>query len=118
MSLPEQGAPLARRDDEPVFDEPWQAQVMALAFTLIEQGAFTNARWSDTLGAELKAAAGRGTADTPDTYYQCALAALESLLAGSEAVLQSALDERTEAWRQAYLNTPHGEPVTISQGGT
>jgi nitrile hydratase accessory protein len=116
LSLPEPGAPLARRDGEPVFDEPWQAQVMALAFTLMEQGAFTNALWSDTLGAQLKAAAARGRPDTPDTYYQCALAALESLLASSEAVPRPALDERTETWRQAYLNTPHGEPVKISEG--
>lgn len=87
---------------------------MALAFTLMEQGVFTNAVWSDTLGEELKAAASDGRADTADTYYQCALAALERLLAGSDAVPQPALDERTEAWRQAYLNTPHGEPVTIS----
>jgi nitrile hydratase accessory protein len=118
LSLPEQGAPLARNDGEPVFDEPWQAQVMALAFTLMEQGTFTNAVWSETLGAKLKAAASDGKPDTPDTYYQCALVALESLLSSSEAIPRSALDERTETWRQAYLDTPHGEPVKIYKGET
>ena len=113
MSLPEGVTPLARSDGSPVFDEPWQAQVMALAFTLMEQGAFSNASWSDTLGAELKAASGRGEPDTPDTYYRCALAALESLLAGSDAIPAPTLDERTEMWRQAYLDTPHGQPVEL-----
>lgn len=118
MSLTDPGAPLARRNGEPVFDEPWQAQVMALAFTLIEQGAISNVLWSETLGAELQAATAHGEADTPGTYYQCALAALERLLSNSEAIARPALDERTETWRQAYLNTPHGEPVNIQKGGT
>ena len=48
--------PLARRDDEPVFDEPWQAQALALAFNLIEQGVFSKSQWSDALGAELESA--------------------------------------------------------------
>jgi nitrile hydratase accessory protein len=113
LSLPELGAPLARNDGEPVFDEPWQAQVMAMAFTLMEQGTFTNAVWSEILGAKLKAASSEGKPDTPDTYYQCALATLESLLNSSDAIPAPTLDERTETWRLAYLDTPHGEPVTI-----
>ena len=113
LSRPEAVRPLVRRDGEPVFDEPWQAQVMALAFTLMEQGAFTNALWSDTLGAELEAASARGEPDTSDTYYRCALGALESLLAGSYAIPAPTLDERTERWRQAYLDTPHGQPVEL-----
>ena len=106
--------PLARRDGGPVFEQPWQAQVMALAFTLMERGAYSNARWSDALGAELAAAAGRGEPDEAATYYRCALAALEGLLAGGGQVPPGDLGERTEAWRRAYLNTPHGQPVLLS----
>ena len=118
MSPPEPAppGPLARRDGEPAFDEPWQAQVMALAFTLMERGAFDNATWSETLGAELEAAARRDEPDGPETYYRCALAALEGLLAGSGDVPARILGERTEAWRAAYRSTPHGQPVHLATG--
>lgn len=115
MSGPDESAPgpLARRDDEPVFDEPWQAQVLALAFNLVEQGVFGNAEWSDALGAQLTAAADRGDPDDAQTYYRSALAALETLLAADGRITAKTLDARTEAWRQAYLDTPHGQPVEL-----
>jgi len=99
-----------------VFDEAWQAQVMALAFSLMDRGVFTNARWSDALAAELKAASARHEPDSPTTYYRCAQAALETLLAGDGQVPQQDLAERTDAWRRAYLNTPHGQPVELRAG--
>jgi hypothetical protein len=46
-----------------VFAEPWQAQVLALAVNLSEQGHFTWTEWTTALGAELKAAADRGEPD-------------------------------------------------------
>jgi len=107
--------PLARRDGEPAFDEPWQAQVMALAFQLVERGAFSAAAWSDALGAELAVRAARGEPDDPPGYYQAALAALEGLLDGG-GVARAELAERTEAWRRAYLHTPHGQPVVLGAG--
>ena len=106
--------PLARRDDEPVFDEPWQAQALALAFNLMDQGVFSNVEWSDALGAELKGAAARGDRDDAQSYYRSVLAALEGLLAGDGRVATSDLGLRTEAWRRAYLNTPHGQPVKLT----
>src|SRR5262249_46189552 len=74
-----QFAPLARLDDEPAFDEPWQAQILALAFTLTQAGLFTPVDWSDALGAELRSATERGEPDDHTTYYAAALAALEHL---------------------------------------
>lgn len=105
--------PLARRDDEPVFDEPWQAQVLALAFNLVELGIFSGRQWSDALGAELAAAEDRGEPDDPQTYYRSALAALEKLLAADGRITAGTLTSRTEAWRRAYLRTPHGRPVEL-----
>ena len=49
--------PLARRDGEPAFDEPWQAQTLALASRLQEQAIFSSAQWSQALGDELAAIA-------------------------------------------------------------
>ena len=118
MSLSETPAPgpLARRDDEPVFDEPWQAQALALAFNLIDQGVFSNAQWSEKLGAELGRAQARGDPDDSQTYYRSVLVVLENLLASSGRIPAETLAARTEAWRRAYLNTPHGQPVELSAG--
>lgn len=115
MSGPDDAVPgpLARRDDEPIFDEPWQAQVLALAFTLIERGELGAGLWSEALGAELAAARARGDEDDPQTYYRCVLAALETLLADDGRVTPESVHARTEAWRRAYLDTPHGEPVEL-----
>lgn len=109
-------APLASRDGEPTFAEPWQAQVLALAFALAEQGTFSRARWSEALGAELRRAHASGAVDDQDTYYAAALAALERLVAAGDAVTSDALDCRVEAWRRAYLDTPHGRPVELATG--
>jgi nitrile hydratase accessory protein len=105
--------PLARLDDEPTLDEPWQAQVLALAFTLSEAGHFTPVDWSDSLGAELRRANERGEPDDHTTYYAAALAALERLVARDGSVTTVALSDRVEEWRSAYLNTPHGQPVEL-----
>ncbi len=115
MSGPEQFAPLARHDGEPAFDEPWQAQVLGVAYALADAGLFTSAAWSETLGAELRLAAGRGAPDDQGTYYAAALAALERLTATADGgVSGEALLTRIAQWRRAYLNTPHGTPVELA----
>src|SRR5262249_21528497 len=72
--------PLKRRDDEPLFDEPWQAQVLAMADTLSRSGAFTATEWSEALGDELRRAEASAAPDNATTYYEAALRALERLL--------------------------------------
>jgi nitrile hydratase accessory protein len=110
--------PLARHDDGPGFDEPWQAQTLALAFNLIEQGLFSNREWSEALGAELESAKTRGDPDDAQTYYRSVLAALEKLLATDGRITAGTLGSRTEAWRRAYLSTPHGQPVALAADDT
>jgi nitrile hydratase accessory protein len=109
-------APLAGRDGEPAFNEPWQAQVLALAFALAKVGVFTPVEWSDALGTELRRAADQGETDDQTTYYAAALAALEGLIVADGRVTTDGLAERIEQWRHAYLNTPHGNPVNLSAG--
>src|SRR5580692_2701987 len=54
---PRETVPGQPRDETgPVFAEPWQAQAFALAVQLSEAGHFTWSEWSETLGAELRAA--------------------------------------------------------------
>jgi len=106
--------PLARRDGEPAFAEPWQAEVLALAFALSQEGMFSAAAWSETLGAELRRAEARGASDDHETYYAAALAALEHLVDAAGGIDADARSARIEAWRRAYLATPHGQPVELA----
>jgi len=42
------------------------------------------------------------------------LLATERLVESLGLTTAAAIAERTEAWRQAYLNTPHGQAVALS----
>ena len=97
----------------PVFREPWQAQAFALAVELSEAGHFTWAEWAEALGAEIKAAQAAGDPDLGDTYYRHWLAALERLAVEKGIVPRDDLRDRRDAWEQAYLETPHGQPVEL-----
>lgn len=118
MQAPEPSpfAPMLRDDDGPIFEEPWHAQVLALAFDLAERNVFSPAQWSDTLGTRLGVAAAQGKPDSQQTYYEAALAALEQLVAADGTVTDAILADRVDAWRRAYLNTPHGKPVELKAG--
>jgi nitrile hydratase accessory protein len=115
LSAPEHEAvrPLARRDGTPAFDEPWQAEALAIAHALVERGVFSAREWSAALGDQLRAAEAQGEPDTQGTYYAAAVAALTALVVSRGAVPPAALAERTEAWRDAYRHTPHGHPVEL-----
>lgn len=65
---------------EPVFSQPWEAQVFSMTLMLYQRGLFTWPEWSDTLAAEMASAQGRGDADPGDTCYRHWVAALERLL--------------------------------------
>ena len=105
--------PLERKDSEPTFDEPWQAQALAIADTLVDAGIFSATEWAETLGAELRSAASAGAPDNADIYYGAILAAMENLLQRSEMMDKLELTSRVEEWRKAYLSTPHGKPVEL-----
>ena len=105
--------PFKRMDGEPVFDEPWQAQVLAMADTLIANGVIEATVWSDTLGNELTKAQRLGASDNITTYYQAVLQALERLLDRFTDISGSEVSNKRDAWEQAYLATPHGQPVKL-----
>lgn len=106
-------APLKRMDGEPVFDEPWQAQVLAMADTLVTKGVIAPAAWSETLGKELEDAKLQGTPDNIATYYNAVLRALEHLLEAHGGISATEASARRDAWERAYLATPHGQPVEL-----
>ena len=105
-----------RDGDGPVFAEPWQAQAFALTLKLHEAGHFTWREWAETLGAEIDAGRAGGDPDLGDTYYRHWLAALERLAAEKGLAQSGELGARKAAWKQAFLNTPHGQPVVLGAG--
>jgi nitrile hydratase accessory protein len=100
--------------DGPVFNEPWEAKAFALAVRLSEAGCFTWAEWAMILSQEIKAAQARGDPDLGQTYYQHWLNALERICVEKGLVDREDMRQRTEAWRRAFLHTPHGQPVDLS----
>lgn len=106
---------LPRDEGGPVFAEPWQAQAFALAVKLSEQGHFTWKEWAAALADELKAAADRGEPDDGTHYYEHWLAALERLVTARGLAAPEALQERKEAWADAYRHTPHGKAVELPE---
>lgn len=111
MSAPDVLAlPRLPRDAEgPVFAAPWQAQAFALTLRLYEGGAFTWPEWAAALSAEL---AGDPT-DDGSRYYEHWVAALEGLVSGRNLASATELSSRKDAWKNAYLRTPHGKPVEL-----
>jgi len=107
---------LPRDETGPIFAEPWQAQAFALAVKLHEEGHFAWKEWTETLGAEFKAATARGEPDDGRRYYEHWLAALEKLIQAKGVLKTETLLDRKEAWKRAYRATPHGRPVLLAAG--
>jgi len=110
-SLP--GLPL---DEEgPVFAEPWEAQAFAMAVKLSEQGLFSWKEWATALAKELQNAANQGRPDDGSQYYVHWVSALERLVTDKSQIETATLEERKDAWADAYRHTPHGSPVALEQ---
>ena len=105
--------PLAGVDGEPAFSEAWQAEALAIADTLVQNGLFSAGTWSAALGEALRQAEANGDSDDQETYYRCVLSALEGLVARHSAIDQQAMAGKRKDWEAAYLSTPHGQPVKL-----
>jgi len=100
---------------EAVFAEQWHAQVIAVVELLVAQGKIAPEDWSRVLGAELERRAAQGFPDTDANYYEAFLTALERILDKDQIATTVELDERESDWREAYLRTPHGQPVMLKR---
>lgn len=94
-------------EGEPVFGEPWQAQIFALTVQLNERGVLLWSDWASLLGAEI-------AANESAPYWICWHAALEKFLAGADILSRPVIEQRTRAWHAAAARTPHGEPINLS----
>ena len=100
-------------EQQPVFAEPWEAHTFAIAVKLSEKGLLKWSEWTNALAEEIKEAKDQVNPDFGNTYYQCWLSALETILLKKNILKKSDLKSRMELWSRAYLSTPHGNPVKL-----
>jgi len=111
-------AELLLHDSGPAgFAEPWQAEAFACAIQLSRQGLFSWAEWVEVFSAEIKAHPAAPGESSNAAYFRQWLAALETIIGLKGAASPAEIDARQDAWRQAYLNTPHGLPVELRNAG-
>ena len=99
---------------EPVFEEPWHAQVFALTVHLNEAGHFSWSDWAERFGASLAAHGVSRALNGGSDYFDAWLETLESYLAELDLADPVAVGALKDAWEAAYLATPHGAPVVLS----
>lgn len=100
------------------FEEPWHAQLFALTVALNEAGHLDWCAWSEALGAAMARRSLDRELDGGSDYYAAWLEALEDLLDRLDLVDPVLAREMREAWERAYLATPHGRPVRLSERET
>jgi nitrile hydratase accessory protein len=93
--------------NDPVFNEPWEAQAFAMVVKLHERGHFTWSEWAEVLGSEIK------TSNAP--YYEHWLAALEKIVEAKGLMSRNERMGRVEAWDRAAHATPHGKPIELTR---
>ncbi|HXR34714.1 MAG TPA: nitrile hydratase accessory protein [Candidatus Binataceae bacterium] len=84
-------AAIPRRNGEPVFNEPWESRVFAIAVALCERGLYDWDEFRDRLIAEISAADRRGDLST---YYERFMTALERLMLDKGICLREEIDRR------------------------
>jgi nitrile hydratase accessory protein len=99
-------SPTSSAPESPPFDEPWQAQVFAMAVSLNQRALFSWSEWTKALGAEI-------AADPDGPYFQAWLRALEKISIAKGVASGGELHDLAEAWRAAAEATPHGRPIVL-----
>ncbi|ANJ95040.1 nitrile hydratase accessory protein [Serratia sp. TSA_7] len=106
--------PDAPAADNAPFEHPWQAQVFSLIVYLHQAGQFSWKAWVDVFSDEIKASPMQEHESINDAYYRQWVSAAEKMLLSLELTGEQDIARRTDEWRQAYLNTPHGMPVVLT----
>ncbi len=98
---------------EPVFSQPWHAQVFALTVYLNEAGHFDWPDWATRFSATLKAHGLTRDLDGGEDYFNAWLETLEALLGDLGQTSPDQIEQMRKAWETAYLATPHGDVVRL-----
>ncbi|WP_170759215.1 nitrile hydratase accessory protein [Ruegeria lacuscaerulensis] len=105
---------VAHSAPEPAFAQPWHAQVFAVTVALNEAGRFDWPEWAARFSNTLKRHGLNGELNGGDDYFFAWLETLEALLAEQGAAPSDDVNALRDAWEDAYLTTPHGEPVRLT----
>ena len=103
----------ANLDPYHAFEAPWHAEVFALAIHLNEKGHFSWVEWSNLLGENLKKYNFGQESVGSDLYYQAWLQTLIEIMRDKEIFDNETFNSIRDQWVNAYIKTPHGEPVCI-----
>ena len=98
---------------EPVFSEPWHAQVFAVTVHLNETGRLHWPDWASAFSETLKRHGLARDLDGGDDYFGAWLETLEHFLVSEGVAAKDDLSNLKAAWETAYLSTPHGAPVHL-----
>ncbi|MEH6834439.1 MULTISPECIES: nitrile hydratase accessory protein [Falsihalocynthiibacter] len=105
-------APNAPPTPEATFEAPWHGQVFALTVALNESGVFAWPEWAQMFGARLALAGAAHPLDGSDDYYRVWVATLEEMVVAKGMFAPDALEGMRALWTDAFLSTPHGQPVS------
>ena len=94
------------------------AQAFACTVHLSRRGLFTWNEWVDIFSTEIKTRPQQSGEAANAAYYRQWLGALEAIVGLKGGASRAEINERQEAWRKAYLNTPHGQPVELHHAVT
>lgn len=97
----------------PVFEAPWHAQVFALTVHLNEAGLISWSEWAERFGATLARHGKDRALDGGEDYFIAWLETLETVLTQKGMATVAQIEDLRGLWRQAYLDTPHGAPVSL-----
>lgn len=97
----------------PKFEEPWHAEVFALTVQLNEAGTFTWSEWTEVFGRSLAKMRMSQDLDGGHDYFLAWVDALETMLRSRNLASATELLQLKQAWSDAYLRTPHGQPVKL-----
>lgn len=122
MSLPEVDLaalpPLPSvKEGEPVFEQPWHAQVFAMTAALNERGHFDWKDWASAFGAKLGRTPQRRNQTPASHYFGCWLDALEGFLSECGLADAEQLADLQRRWDATARATPHGEPIALATTG-
>lgn len=98
---------------DPVFQAPWHAQLFALTVALNEAGHFVWSEWTEAFGRSLALRGLHHELDGGDDYFEAWLDTLEAMISTLGIAEKEEISKLTQAWRDAYLVTPHGQPVSL-----
>ena len=100
---------------DPVFEAPWHAQAFAVAVHLNEKGQFTWPEWAAVFSETLAEHGAHKDLNGGEDYFLAWVAALERICAEKGLAEAAALADLKTRWEQAYLTTPHGDPVHLAR---